>query len=295
MVKNPKGTGSKSTSDRFGFAVFFLLLGPLILALDCLTDIYWFIKHTYMTDLDIQAQQKKTDKPFGLTNSINRRTFKKMLHYFEMQTTSDMQQIAQFKDVARDIRDYLNVEEGIRTMIYGANEQATDFNKSLFYAYDKKDMHGQSARSGHDNTSQQLVPQEEDGLKVDPPTPATSADVVHEYNIVKQMLENNSLPVSDGSKLDLDSASLYSRKLIIDKKILHSMLVDLQRFRKLLNLKKSFYIFHRNYDGKPPEMAKWHQKVEVRVTQTFRQLNMRRVIDIIGYDPSAYFKGERSL
>lgn len=41
-------------------------------------------------------------------------------------------------------------------------------------------------------------------------------------------------------------------------------------------------------------MAKWHQKVEVRVTQTFRQLNIRRIIDIIGYDPSSYFKGEMS-
>jgi len=42
-------------------------------------------------------------------------------------------------------------------------------------------------------------------------------------------------------------------------------------------------------------MAKWHQKVEVRVTQTFRQLNIRRLIDIIGYDPSNYFKGEMSF
>lgn len=38
-------------------------------------------------------------------------------------------------------------------------------------------------------------------------------------------------------------------------------------------------------------MAKWHGKVEVRVTQTFRQLNIRRIIEIIGYDPSLYFKG----
>ena len=41
-------------------------------------------------------------------------------------------------------------------------------------------------------------------------------------------------------------------------------------------------------------MFKWHQKVEVRVTQTFRALNIRRLIDIIGYDPSQYFKGELS-
>lgn len=117
----------------------------------------------------------------------------------------------------------------------------------------------------------------------------SAVDTVHEYNIVKQMLTNNSLPVSSGNK------ELYSRKLIVDKKIMLNLLVDLQRFRKLLNLKKSFYIFHLNYDGKPAEMKKWHDKVEVRVTQTFRQLNIRRVIDIIGYDPSAYFKGEMSL
>lgn len=49
-----------------------------------------------------------------------------------------------------------------------------------------------------------------------------------------------------------------------------------------------------SYDGKPKEMAKWHEKVEVRVTQTFRQLNIRRLIEIIGYDPSQYFRGELS-
>ena len=117
--------------------------------------------------------------------------------------------------------------------------------------------------------------------------------MVNEYNIVKQMLINNSLPISEG-RFDTQNTSIFSRKLIIDKKILYSLLLDLQRFRKLLNLKKSFYIFHRRYDGKPPEMAKWHEKVEVRVTQTFRQLNIRRLIDVIGYDPSQYFKGEMS-
>lgn len=90
-------------------------------------------------------------------------------------------------------------------------------------------------------------------------------DVVHEYNIVKQMLIDNSLPVSAGM-LDHNGSSIFSRKLIVDKRIIYNLLIDLQRFRKLLNLKKSFYIFHRSYDGKPVEMAKWHQKVEVRIT-----------------------------
>jgi hypothetical protein len=83
------------------------------------------------------------------------------------------------------------------------------------------------------------------------------------------MLINNSLPIASG-KLDIGQQSAYSHKLIIDKKILYSMLVDLQRFRKLLNLKKSFFIFQQSYDGKPTEHAKWHKKVEERITQTFR-------------------------
>lgn len=120
------------------------------------------------------------------------------------------------------------------------------------------------------------------------------SDIVHEYNIVKEMLINNSLPISQGS-IDQNQDSVFSRKLIIDKKIIHNLLIDLQRFRKLLNIKKSLFIFNISYDGKPESMAKWHQKVEVRVTQTFRQLNIGRLIDIIGYDPSNYFKGEMSF
>jgi len=139
---------------------------------------------------------------------------------------------------------------------------------------------------GEDSLKAEVTPQ---GYKSN-----SAQDVVHEYNIVKQMLINNSLPISEG-KLDKQKQSVFSRKLIIDKKILLNLLIDLQRFRKTLNLTKSFYIFHVGYEGKPPEMAKWHEKVEVRATQTFRQLNIRRLIDIIGYDPSQYFKGELSF
>jgi len=145
-------------------------------------------------------------------------------------------------------------------------------------------------------TAQNLLTQPEDSLKNDDtPQGQTSferaQDAVHEYNIVKQMLINNSLPISE-RKLDTQKESVFARSLIIDKKILLNLLIDLQRFRKTLNLKKSFYIFHVEYDGKPPEHSKWHREVDVRVTQTFRQLNIRRLIDIIGYDPSQYFKGE---
>jgi hypothetical protein len=117
--------------------------------------------------------------------------------------------------------------------------------------------------------------------------------VIEEFNIVKDMLIKNSLPVVDGKLRDGKSTEkeIYSRKLIIDKRIILNLLIDLQRFRKLLNLKKQFFIFHLPYNGKPKSMAKWHNKVEVRVTQTFQQLNIRRIIEIIGYDRSLYFKG----
>ena len=58
VVRNPQGTGAKSTSDRFGYALFFLVAGVFILILDCIVDAYWFIKHTYKSDLDIVAKQK---------------------------------------------------------------------------------------------------------------------------------------------------------------------------------------------------------------------------------------------
>jgi hypothetical protein len=79
-------------------------------------------------------------------------------------------------------------------------------------------------------------------------------DTVQEYCIVKQMLINNSLPIIEGKYDNKKGKSVFSRKLIVDKKILLNLLVDLQRFRKLLNLKKRFYIFNVNYDGKPAEM-----------------------------------------
>ena len=52
------------------------------------------------------------------------------------------------------------------------------------------------------------------------------------------MLINNSLPIIEGKYDNKKGKSVFSRKLIVDKKILLNLLIDLQRFRKLLNLKK---------------------------------------------------------
>lgn len=83
------------------------------------------------------------------------------------------------------------------------------------------------------------------------------------------MLVNNSLPINKSNSEE----AIITRKLILDKKIMLNLLIDLQRFRKLLFLNKKFFIFQVTYDGKqgePPEGKIWREKVETRVTQTFR-------------------------
>lgn len=110
VIKNPQGAGAKTSSDRFGYAVFFALVGFFLLSFAAIADVYWFVKHIFKTDLDTVAQQKLESRGFGVSNSINRRTFKKMLYYFETKTSHDQQQIALQKDVSLDIRDYLNVD-----------------------------------------------------------------------------------------------------------------------------------------------------------------------------------------
>lgn len=62
--------------------------------------------------------------------------------------------------------------------------------------------------------------------------------------------------------------------------------------RKLLNLKKCFFIFHIPYDGKPKDMDKWHKKVETRINTTLKFLNTARLLKIIGYDPTLHIRAD---
>ena len=71
-------------------------------------------------------------------------------------------------------------------------------------------------------------------------------DNIQAYNIVKDMLVNNSLPINKSNSEE----AIITRKLILDKKIMLNLLIDLQRFRKLLFLNKKFFIFQVTYDGK---------------------------------------------
>lgn len=84
----------------------------------------------------------------------------------------------------------------------------------------------------------------------------------------------------------------WGMSLLFDKKVFFSILQDLERMRKVLNLKKCFFIFHIPYDGKPQEMNSWHKKVESRVNMTLKFLNTARLLRIIGYDPVLHIKSE---
>lgn len=57
----------------------------------------------------------------------------------------------------------------------------------------------------------------------------------------------------------------WGTRILFDKKTFYSLLIDLERMRKILNLKKSFFIFHIPYTGKPSDMSSWHNKVEIRI------------------------------
>ena len=74
--------------------------------------------------------------------------------------------------------------------------------------------------------------------------------IVNEFNVVKQVLLNNSIPV-DMSEMNNLKRKGWGTRILFDKKTFHALLVDLERMRKVLNLKKSFYIFNIPYEGKP--------------------------------------------
>jgi hypothetical protein len=55
VIKNPQGAGAKTTSDRFGYALFFALIGFFLMSFAAIADVYWFVKHIFKTDLDTVA------------------------------------------------------------------------------------------------------------------------------------------------------------------------------------------------------------------------------------------------
>jgi len=78
MIKAPQGHGSRTTMDRFGHAILFIVLGPVFLAMNCVVDLFWFLIHLYKMDLEVSSKKMQDSDHID----INRRTYKKMLKYF---------------------------------------------------------------------------------------------------------------------------------------------------------------------------------------------------------------------
>lgn len=83
LVKAPKGMGSASFLDRAGKAVLFMLFGPIFLVANALVDIVWYLIHVYKKDLDKTVTKRAKSEVETELPEIHRRTYKKMLRYFE--------------------------------------------------------------------------------------------------------------------------------------------------------------------------------------------------------------------
>lgn len=115
MIKAPTGEGSLTTLDRAGQAFLFTLIGPLLLFLSAIADCFWYWAHVFKEDLDKTefAQAKKSNH-----DTLHRRSYKKMLDYFEKQND----RLVLLKKVSEDLRKYLDVEEGLRCLIFGYHD-----------------------------------------------------------------------------------------------------------------------------------------------------------------------------
>ena len=97
-----------------------------------IVDIYWWLAHVYTMDLE-----KSSSKIFSYNTHeeesmpLHRRTYKKMLTYFEAQND----QLVKLKDVSEDLRDYFDVFEAIRCMLYGKPTEIPHSKMGLYVAY----------------------------------------------------------------------------------------------------------------------------------------------------------------
>ena len=136
LVKAPKGMGGATFCDRAGKAILFMLFGPLILVLNALVDIVWFLIHIYKKDLDKTVTKTKGKQEAEALPEIHRRTYKKIQEYFEKQND----QLVLQKTIAEDLRSFLDVDEGIRCMIYGKPLKIKEDKADFYIAYMQTDL-----------------------------------------------------------------------------------------------------------------------------------------------------------
>jgi hypothetical protein len=147
-------------------------------------------------------------------------------------------------------------------MIWGKPDEISEEKITLYMTYAKK---------GDDvpvDVSRTDSPQANDVLNDDF---FSVEKVVHEFSTIKQVLINNAIPVDlteieTGVKSEGRNTKGWGMRVLFDKKVFLSLLTELESMRKILQVKKMFYIFHVPYEGKPEAMSEWHGKVAKRTT-----------------------------
>ena len=184
--------GGSSFFDRAGKAIIFMLFGAIVLLLNFLVDIVWFLIHTYKKDLD-KTVTKTKGKDVDALPEINRRTYKKIHEYFEKQND----QLVLQKQIAEDLRSFMDVDEGIRCMIYGKPIKIKEDKADFYIAYMHQDLEPKTQEhqldSQQDIHDEKVTPGESEVL--DDETFFMVERVVQEYNTIKQVLINNAIPV----------------------------------------------------------------------------------------------------
>ena len=80
------------------------------------------------------------------------------------------------------------------------------------------------------------------------------------------MIINNSIPadldslkgINTNDKVEWGNGS----KILFDKKVFLSLLVELERMRKIKTVKKRFYLFHEEYQGMGKSYKEWREAVK---------------------------------
>jgi hypothetical protein len=98
---------------------------------------------------------------------------------------------------------------------------------------------------------------------------------------------------SSGSKAEqIKNMRGSGSRVLFDKKVFLNLLLELEHMRMIKSVKKRYYLFHEEYQGKPKERDEWHREVENLTTTNLKFLNVTRLLKIIGYDPIQYMNME---
>ena len=189
-----------------------------------ITDTYWFIRHLYKMDLDKSITKKTKSEEVSELPEIHRRSYKLMMKYFGDQND----QLVLQRHVAEDLRKYLDVDEGIRCLIFGKRTQIPEDKVKFYLAYSKT-----LKLEEEDNV------EDDEKLPKDAETPLHEEDedeffnverIVNEYVTIKQVLINNSFPVDiatlqSGQSFYVGAQSTaLNLRLLFDKRIFLDLL-----------------------------------------------------------------------